>query len=238
MPRCPSGTEKKGESCTTVAKLEVKKETAPPTPGTPVQEVTSFTLADTSVVAKSQLVFRFPARVASPSGDASWVSISPANSANTSYLTWTFVTDKASSAELVVPEKPGTYEARLYTHYPKQSYNVAHRVAFTVEALAEAPDAPTVERFKLADPSLAPGQMIRILFPGAMVAKKGERYWVTVVAAGAPDTKYDAWEYVADRSRSASLKAPPTPGDYEVRLHANYPTKSTNVVFRVPLAVK
>ena len=64
-----------------------------------------------------------------------------------------------------------------------------------------------------------------------------DRYWVTVVQAAAADTVYDTWEYVAPHARRATLKAPATPGRYEVRLHANYPKKATNVVFRAPLTV-
>jgi serine/threonine protein kinase len=240
VPRCPDGTEKKGESCTLLAKLDskpVKAEIA--TPGTAVQAASTFTLADTSIAPGGELEVRFPARVASKSGDQAWVAISEANSADSAYITWTFVGDKASNATLMAPQKPGAYEARLHAHYPKQSYNVVHRVAFTIEALAESPGTvPTVERFQLADTSVAPGSKIRIIFPGPMVANPAEKYWVTVVLATAADTAYDAWEYVVPKARSASLTAPATPGSYEVRLHANYPKKPTNVVFRARLTVQ
>ncbi len=236
VPRCPNGTEKKGETCTAVARLQAKQEIA--TPGTPVQAVSTFALVDTTVAPNQDLEIKFPARVSSPAGDQSWVSISDANSADSTYITWAFVGDKASTASLRVPAKPGTYEARLYTHYPKQSYNLVHRSTFTVVALAEAPvTTPTLERFSLASSSVAPGASIKINFPGAMVAQQGEKYWVTVVQAAAADTVYDTWEYVAPHARRATLEAPATPGRYEVRLHANYPKKATNVVFRAPLTV-
>jgi serine/threonine protein kinase len=241
VPRCPDGTEKKGESCALVAKQEAPKTPAViATPGTPVQTGTTFTLASTTVVPSGEILFKFPTRVASPAGDQAWVSISAANSKDTSYMTWAFVGDKASSAALEGPKKPGDYEARLYTNYPKQSYNVVHRVAFKVEALAEAPEPPanTVERFSLADATVAPSAKIQIVFPAPMVAKPGEKYWVTVVKPTAAATAYDAWEYVAPKARSATLPAPAVAGSYEVRLHANYPTKSTNVVFRAKLTVE
>jgi hypothetical protein len=210
------------------------------TPTTPVRAVTSFTLADTTVAPSEEITFKFPARVASAASDRSWVSISDANSANTSYITWAFVTDKAGRATLNVPSKPGTYEARLYTHYPTQSYNIAHRVAFTVAAPAEAPDTgrTTVERFSLAATSVAPGAPVRITFPGPMIPKKGERYWITLVKVGTPDSSYGTWEYLVDKARAAKLTAPTDAGAYEVRLHANYPTKTSNVVFRRPLTIQ
>ncbi|MGE0401017.1 MAG: serine/threonine protein kinase [Kofleriaceae bacterium] len=241
VPRCPDGTEKKGETCALVAKMR-KEPLAIATPGTAVQAVSTFRLADTTVEPSGEIELRFPARAASKPGDQSWVSISDVNSANTAYITWAFVADKAAGATLKAPSKPGTYEARLYTHYPQQSYNVAHRVQFTVAALAEAPPSPTptstVERFSLGDTSVAPGAPIRIVFPRPMIAKPNERYWVTVVKPSSAATHYEAWDYVADKAKSAKLTAPSTPGQYEVRLHANYPTKSSNVVFRAPITVK
>ncbi|MFN0246655.1 MAG: serine/threonine protein kinase [Kofleriaceae bacterium] len=240
-PRCPDGTEKKGEGCIQLAKTETPKtQNVIATPGTPVQAVTTFALADATVAPSSEIVFKFPARVASPTGDQSWVSISAANSKDTSYISWSFVGDKASSASLKGPPKPGDYEARLYTHYPTQSYNVVHRIPFKVEAPAEAPDVPaaTRERLSLASTSIAAGAKIEILFPGPMIAKPGEKYWVTVVKAGAADSAYDAWEYVVPNARRATLPAPATAGSYEVRLHANYPAKTTNVVFRAKLTVE
>lgn len=38
-------------------------------------------------------------------------------------------------------------------------------------------------------------------------------------------------------ARKMTLKAPADPGEYEVRLHGNYPTKSYNVVHRVRIRV-
>jgi len=37
---------------------------------------------------------------------------------------------------------------------------------------------------------------------------------------------------------SVRIAAPAAAGDYEVRLHANYPTRSTNVVHRAGLTVE
>ena len=45
-------------------------------------------------------------------------------------------------------------------------------------------------------------------------------------------------KYVPDAARRAQRVAPVEPGDYEVRLHANYPTKAANVVDRVAVRVE
>ncbi len=238
VPRCPYGTEKNGESCTPAARLRAPASEVV-TPNIRVQAVTSFTLASTTVTPGDDIVVKFPARVASPSTDQSWVAIAEANSKDTSYLSWVFVTDKASSASLRAPDAPGAYEVRLHAHYPKTAYNVVHRVRFTVTPPAEQPvRVATIERFQLADAKVAPGGTIAIRFPGPMVAQPSEKYWVTVVAPTAADSSYQAWAYVAPDARTASLPAPTTPGRYEVRLHANYPKKTANVVFRAPVTIE
>ena len=50
--------------------------------------------------------------------------------------------------------------------------------------------------------------------------------------------QYGAYEYVKPDAKTASIAAPTTAGDYEVRLHANYPTKTTNLVHRVRIHVE
>ena len=64
------------------------------------------------------------------------------------------------------------------------------------------------------------------------------RRWAAIVAVGQPDSEWGVWAYVPDAARRMVLKAPANPGDYEVRLHANYPTKSYNVVHRVRIHVE
>ena len=70
-----------------------------------------------------------------------------------------------------------------------------------------------------------------------MTAAPGERFWVTVIQPGDADDKYGKYEYVPDGARKMLFEMPKEDGDYELRLHANYPTKSTNVVQRVKIHV-
>jgi hypothetical protein len=100
------------------------------------------------------------------------------------------------------------------------------------------PVAPANQRFTLTTARIKTGAKIALRFPQPMVAAPGEQFWVTVVPRGKADTHYDAWDYVDPNATTAELPGPPTPGAYEVRLHANYPAKSTNVVHRVPLQVE
>jgi hypothetical protein len=70
-----------------------------------------------------------------------------------------------------------------------------------------------------------------------MHAAPNERFWVTIVEVGAADDTWGAYDYVPPGARRMQLAAPARPGDYEVRLHGNYPTKTTNLIHRVPLRV-
>jgi hypothetical protein len=68
-------------------------------------------------------------------------------------------------------------------------------------------------------------------------AAPGERFWITVIEASAADSGWGAWQYVPDGARAVSLAAPAREGAYEVRLHANYPKRATNVVYRAALRI-
>ena len=211
-----------------------KKPTPRPTPSTP-----SFRLADTTVAPGEEIVVRFAAPVPSPSGSRAWITTVEADRPDSQYGAWEYVADGAKTATLKAPKQPGAYQVRLHTEYPKKSTHVVHRAGFTVVAAPEpAETAPADQRFTVAATTVAPGDKAELRFAAPLRAKKGERFWVTVVAAGKPDAQYGSWEYVADGAKRASLAVPAAPGDYEIRLHANYPTKSTNVVHRVAIRVE
>ncbi|MBV8760375.1 MAG: serine/threonine protein kinase [Deltaproteobacteria bacterium] len=111
------------------------------------------------------------------------------------------------------------------------------------EACAEPPvvvPAANVspEHFGVAASTVKAGEPVAIVFPAPLQAKHGEQYWAAIVAVGQPDSEWGVWSYVPDAARRLVLKAPTSAGDYEVRLHGNYPTKSFNVVHRVRIHVE
>jgi hypothetical protein len=187
------------------------------------------------------------------------VTISEKGAAETSYGNWEYVKDGATVAELKAPRRPGEYEVRVHTDYPTKSYNVRYRIPIAVKG--KDPDATTTttttppdttkpvdpnvgvtpldkQTFSLARKKVKVGGEAVLHFPQPLHAKAGERFWITVVARDAPLDKYEHYEYVAQDAKTAKIAAPAAPGDYEVRLHANYPTKSTNVVHRAKLHVE
>jgi hypothetical protein len=149
----------------------------------------------------------------------------------------------ATWATLKAPSRPGAYEVRLHTDYPAKSFNVQAAVPLTVAASAELDPAlavtpPSGQRFTLASRAVHAGATIALAFPQPLRAAPREQFWVTVVEAGTPDSRWGAYEYVPAAARRMQLAAPAKPGAYEVRLHGNYPTKTTNVVHRVPIRVE
>ncbi|HSK01664.1 MAG TPA: serine/threonine-protein kinase [Kofleriaceae bacterium] len=94
------------------------------------------------------------------------------------------------------------------------------------------------QRFSLASRKVPAGGKVSLRFPGPLRAAPNERFWVTVIEAGTPDDRWGQWDYVTDGARTFSLGVPDKPGAYEVRLHANYPKQTTNVVHRAAIRVE
>jgi tRNA A-37 threonylcarbamoyl transferase component Bud32 len=103
---------------------------------------------------------------------------------------------------------------------------------------APGPTPRSGQRFSLASRTVPPGGKVVLRFPGPLRPAPNERFWATVIEAGAADDKWGQWDYVPDGARTFSLEVPDKPGAYQVRLHANYPKLTTNVVHRAALRVE
>jgi hypothetical protein len=91
---------------------------------------------------------------------------------------------------------------------------------------------------KLAASTIKVGAKPAVDFGAPMRAHTGERFWLTVIPKGSEDSEWGQYGYVAVGAKTMELPAPEKAGDYEVRLHARYPTQSSNVVLRLPLKVE
>ena len=232
-PRCAPGMLAKADTC-------VAASTAPdPAPGAAVPR---FTLNKTTYAPGEDVDMKFAQPVPSSGAHRAWVTIVEAGKRDDSYGGWEFVADNAREVKLQAPSKPGAYEARVHTDYSTHMYNLRYRVRFEVAAAPAPADVVVTplakQRFSLDTTTYQPRETVHITFPTAMHATKNERFWITIVKAGAVDSSYGEYEYVQDKATTATLTTPATPGEYEVRLHANYPTKSTNVVYRVSVQVR
>jgi hypothetical protein len=104
-------------------------------------------------------------------------------------------------------------------------------------------DRPRVMRrggldFSLADHRLPVGEnpVIRIR-GGVPFMDQGQRFWVTVVQAGAPDDAWGYWQYLHPGQTEVILQAPDREGEWEVRLHDVYPRHDYRVLHRESLRV-
>jgi eukaryotic-like serine/threonine-protein kinase len=200
----------------------------------------SFRLDAKVVAPGEEIEIRFAAPVSSKPQSRAWITVIAADQPPSAYGEWSYLDDGATSATLKAPSKPGAYEVRLHTDYPAKSFNVQHTVALTIGPEAEAPQVTPLssQRFTVGAATVKPGAKVHVTFATALHAAPKEQFWVTIVEAGAADSSWGAYEYVQPGARRMQLAAPTKPGDYEVRLHANYPTKTTNLVHRVAIHVE
>ncbi len=93
------------------------------------------------------------------------------------------------------------------------------------------------QTFTAAKTAVKTGEKLEVRFAAPMIAVAGEKFWITIVAKDAAEGSYASWFYLTQGQRTATMTAPTTAGDYEIRLHANYPTKPYNIVHRQALQV-
>jgi serine/threonine-protein kinase len=213
--------------------------TRPVPPPPPTGPVPTFKLPGKELAAGAKFQITFAGPVPSPANSRSWITIVEANKPGSQYGDWTYIDDGAKTASLTAPTAPGAYEVRLHTDYPRLSTNVRHRVPVTIKDSSKPQGSARNDwRFMLAAKTARVGEEIEVTFPVALKAPVGEKFWITVVPKGAADSSYATWSYVPDAARMMPFKMPTQAGDYEIRLHANYPRLSTNVVHRAAIRVE
>ena len=248
-PTCPAGMSVRDEQCVVVV-----VETRPGAPATPeathapgapavitadARTAPKLALPAATFAPGASIVVKLAAPIAAPTKHRAWMTISEVGSAPSTYGKWTYVDDGATSVTLTAPTAPGSYEVRLHTDYPTRPYNIQQRAPFKVTGSpGTVTTAAAQQTFTLAkSSSLTAGGRVRLVFPAPLHAEPGEKFWVTVVEAGTPDAKWDAYEYVPDGARSVELALPGKAGEFELRLHANYPRLQTNVVHRKAITI-
>ncbi|HEY5952676.1 MAG TPA: hypothetical protein VIV40_44560 [Kofleriaceae bacterium] len=218
--------------------MKIKGEACAPLPAStaPATQAT-FKLAASTVAPGDPIVIKLAGPI-SKADSRAWVTVIEQGKAPSQYSTWDYVADGATTAKLVAPKQPGNYEVRLHTQYPTKPTNVVHSEPLTVDEQAPPAKPPTASyRFHVKGKAARPGEAVELVFGQQMDALPGEKFWVTVVKPGDADDHYGKYEYVPAGAKRMQFEMPSEPGDYEIRLHANYPTKATNVVHRVKIHV-
>lgn len=156
--------------------------------------------------------------------DQDYVSTAPAGAPNATYATYAYTGGlRDGSVTLLAPTTPGAYELRAFFREDESVLRAS--LPFTVAGTA-APQAPVVAKVGDPDPearaalsldktSYASGEAITVTFSGMF----GDRFdYVTTATAGTPLTAYMNYRYTDGATDgTASLIAPSSPGNYEVR---------------------
>jgi hypothetical protein len=82
----------------------------------------------------------------------------------------------------------------------------------------------------------AAGQDVIVTFDRPIHGRATNQYWLAVARPSDPDSKYLYRKDLVRGSTSSRIDRLPA-GDYEVRLHANYPVKEHDVVHRQTLRI-
>lgn len=151
-----------------------------------------------------------------PDEHRDYVTIVPVGTEDGKYGTFAY-TASGNPASLWAPVEPGRYELRYQSDRVE---GVAGRRAVEVVAA----------EFALGGPEEVPaGQPFEIPWIGP----NGDRDYITIVPADAPDGKYTSYAYTRDGS-PGRLHAPMAPGDYELRYQSD---REAGVFARRPLKV-
>jgi hypothetical protein len=150
-------------------------------------------------------------------GGGDWLAFAATGSANSSYLTFTYVgtnvTDRTWS--VTVPSTPGTYEFRLF---PNNTYaRAATSASITVDAAAQ-PTSPPVLTVNAT--TVAAGASVTATLTNGF---GGGQDWLALAPTSAANTSYATFTYVGAgvTTRTWTVKMPSTPGTYEFRLFPN-----------------
>ncbi|MCW5802753.1 MAG: protein kinase [Deltaproteobacteria bacterium] len=207
----------------------------------PSEKAPALSYAPADVRTSALITVTFAQPITSPATSRAWIAISETGAPARLYHEWAFVDHGATTAKVRAPNTPGTYELRLYTNYPTEPHNLVRVLPIQVAASATGADpheTPRAQQRFTVDPVQRASELAEVRFPVPMRAAVGERFWVTIVPETAVDTAWQLYRYVATDARAVRLQMPSRPGGYEIRLHANYPTRMTNVVHRVRVRVE
>ena len=111
-----------------------------------------------------------------------------------------------------------------------------------VDAVAEIGSPASVEADGVGTMSVERDRLkvatkVTVRFAKPLKTLPGEKYWITIVKAGSDSTAYNSYRYLESGARSIELDAPGSAGEYEIRLHGNYPTKTYNLLMSLPIDV-
>ena len=164
-----------------------------------VSEVSAKIEAKESVLAGSDIQITW----IGPNNKSDYITIVPKGTDEKTFFTYKY-TSYGSPLKLKAPDTPGDYEIRYILN---QSKKVLTRTSIKVTKVSAQVDAPA---------TVKAGAKFQVNWQGPNYQSD----YITIVPAGAKDSVYLSYFYTSKGS-PATLKAPVTPGKYEVRYILN-----------------
>jgi Ca-activated chloride channel family protein len=140
----------------------------------------------------------------SPDAGASWITIVAAAAEDAAYADWVEVSGASGSSALTVPGEPGLLEARYHLRLPEGGSRIIGR--------SEACRSPLPDALLSAPAEVTAGSTFEVGWTGP----GGERDYITIVPAGAPEGAWLDYAYTAN-GNPAQITTPVEPGQYELR---------------------
>ena len=148
-----------------------------------------------------------------PGGGGDWLSLAGVGTPDSSFLQWTYLGSGTTSFDWTVtmPTTPGEYEFRFYEN---NGYVVLTRSA--VVTVVDPGPGPGAPELTVDATAVVPGDPITVTLVGG---SGNTTDWLAFAAVGTPGTSYLSYTYVGAgvTSRSWTVTAPSTGGDYEFR---------------------
>jgi len=215
-----------------VFRLPLEVTGAPDTAPTDLTKLQASVAASVALGEVPTVTFSTPVRPIT--GEKIWVGFVHADLPATSQGLTTTVQPGAREVKLAKATSTGMHRVKVYSISNPELPQLDLEVTGGPE---EAPTDPATLSMKLVSASLEAGQAPVIEFGTKLRARTGERFWLAWIEKDKRDDEWGTYVYVESGENGATLPPVPAPGSYEVRLHANYPTKTSNPVLRIPLEV-
>jgi hypothetical protein len=102
--------------------------------------------------------------------------------------------------------------------------------------LSACQTSPPANAMRVNAGSAVTGQDVVVTFDKPLTGRATNQYWLALQPASAPDSDTTGRTFLDRSDTSVRLRAL-APGDYEVRLHGQYPRKEHAIIARIPVKV-
>ena len=105
------------------------------------------------------------------------------------------------------------------------------------QPLPATPIGVNAGAFSIPKTTFVRGEPVVVTFLRDMTTPPGQQHWITLAKPTDVESAWGAWKYVPQSAKSEVL-TPPTPGEWEIRLHDLYPRWASRVIARQRITVQ